>query len=304
MKHYILITDTKECKINNFILNSVSKHLENETGEKIPFKELSSKKAYEWECPEAMINKKLRKWMQNFIISKNIDCNFIFTTKERKKKLLLADMDSTIIEEESLDELGKLIGKEKKIVQITEDAMNGKVDFEESLIKRVAILKGQPSYILDLLKKTININLGAKELIKTMNFNGSKTILVSGGFSFLTEHLKNILGFSHTHANSLELTKTKGQLEQLSGKVRGPILDKNSKLKYLEMYIKKYELSYADTICVGDGANDIEMIKKANFGVSFNGKTVLDQEANIHFKNTNLRGLLYAQGYNDKEIIE
>jgi phosphoserine phosphatase len=213
-------------------------------------------------------------------------------------------MDSTIIEEESLDELGKLIGKEKQIVKITEDAMNGLVDFEEALIKRVAMLKGQSISILDLLINKININPGAKELIKTMNVNGSKTILVSGGFSFLTEHLKNILGFNHAHANSLGIEQKKGGVSKLSGKVEGSILNKNSKLKYLEMYIKKYKLSHTDAICVGDGANDIEMIKKAAFGVSFMGKKALDQEANIHFKNTNLRGLLYAQGYSDKEIIK
>jgi len=303
MKHYILITDTKECKINNFILDTVSKHLEISTGKKIPLKELSSKKAYEWECAENLIDKELEIWIKNFIISKNIDCNFIFSIKDRKKKLLLADMDSTIINEESLDELGKLIGKEKQIIKITDDAMNGIVNFEDALIKRVAMLEGQSPKILDLLIKKINISEGAKELIQTMNFNGSKTVLVSGGFTFLTEHLKNILSFNHTHANSLEIKQTNGKLSRLSGKVKGPILDKNSKLKYLEMYIKKYGLSHSDTICVGDGANDIEMIKKADFGVSFNGKKILDLEANIHFKNTNLKGLLYAQGYSDKEII-
>ena len=213
-------------------------------------------------------------------------------------------MDSTIIEEESLDQLGKLIGKEKKIIEITEDAMNGTIDFEEALIRRVAMLKGHSAGILDLLKEKININVGAKELIKTMNFNGSKTILVSGGFTFLTEHLKSILGFTYAHANSLEIIQQKGKIPKLSGKVIDPILNKNSKLEYLRMYIEKYRLNDTDTICVGDGANDIEMIKNADFGVSFNGKKILDQEANIHFKNTNLRGLLYAQGYSDKEIIK
>ena len=304
MKHYILITDTKESKINNFILDSVSKHLEVNTGKKIPFRELSTKKAYEWECAETLINKELKIWIQNFILSQNIDCNFIFAIKDRKKKLLLADMDSTIIEEESLDELGKLIGKEKQIFKITDDAMNGLIDFEEALIKRVAMLKGQPSTILDLLKNKININLGAKELIKTMNFYGSKTILVSGGFTFLTDHLRKILGFNHAHANSLEMIQAKGSATKISGKIEGSILNKDSKLKYLNMYIKKYNLNYSDTICVGDGANDIEMIKKASFAVSFNGKKILDQEANIHFKNTNLRGLLYTQGYSDKDIIQ
>ena len=304
MEFYILITDTKECKINNFILDSISGYIEASTGKKILLRELSSNKAYEWVFSKTIINEETKNWISNFLYSHNIDCNFIKSGKNRKKKLLLADMDSTIIEEESLDQLGKLIGKEKNIIEITEDAMNGIIDFEEALIRRVAMLKGQSADILDLLKEKININVGAKELIKTMNFNGSKTILVSGGFTFLTEHLKSILGFTYAHANSLEIRQQKGKISKLSGKVIEPILGRNSKLEYLRMYIEKYRLNDTDTICVGDGANDIEMIKNADFGVSFNGKKILDQEANIHFKNTNLKGLLYAQGYSDKEIVK
>ena len=304
MKFYILITDTKECKINNFILDSISKYIEASTGKKILLRELSSNKAYEWVFSKTIINEETKNWISRLLSSHNIDCNFIKSNKNRKKKLLLADMDSTIIEEESLDQLGKLIGKEKNIIEITEDAMNGIIDFEEALIRRVAMLKGHSVDILDFLKEKININVGAKELIKTMNFNGSKTILVSGGFTFLTEHLKSILGFTYAHANSLEIIKQKSVLPTLSGKVIEPILNKNSKLEYLRMYIEKYRLNDTDTICVGDGANDIEMIKNADFGVSFNGKKILDQEANIHFKNTNLKGLLYAQGYSDKEIVK
>ena len=304
MEFYILITDTKECKINNFILDSISGYIEASTGKKILLRELSSNKAYEWVFSKTIINEETKNLISKFLSSHNIDCNFIKSDKNRKKKLLLADMDSTIIEEESLDQLGKLIGKEKNIIEITEDAMNGIIDFEEALIRRVAMLKGQSADILDLLKEKININVGAKELIKTMNFNGSKTILVSGGFTFLTEHLKSILGFTYAHANSLEITQQKGKIPKLSGKVIEPILGKNSKLEYLRMYIEKYRLNDTDTICVGDGANDIEMIKNADFGVSFNGKKILDQQANIHFKNTILTGLLYAQGYSDKEIVK
>ena len=240
MEFYILITDTKECKINNFILDSISGYIKASTGKKIIIRELSSSKAYEWVFSKTIINEETKNWISSFLSSHNIDCNFIKSGKNRKKKLLLADMDSTIIEEESLDQLGKLIGKEKNIIKITEDAMNGIIDFEEALIRRVAMLKGHSADILDLLKEKININVGAKELIKTMNFNGSKTILVSGGFTFLTEHLKSILGFTYAHANSLEITQQKGKIPKLSGKVIEPILGKNSKLEYLRMYIEKY----------------------------------------------------------------
>ena len=132
-------------------------------------------------------------------------------------------MDSTIIKEESLDEIARQIGIEKEIIKITNEAMNGKIDFKLALQKRVAMLKGQPANLLNTLKKNININEGAKELINTMKQNGATTVLVSGGFTFLTEHLKTLLGFNYTHANSLEITTNKYKSDILTGKIQGII---------------------------------------------------------------------------------
>ena len=213
-------------------------------------------------------------------------------------------MDSTIIKEESLDELAKQIGKEKEISFITNEAMNGRIDFKKALLDRVAILKGKSGNILEILKKNVTINEGARELIKTMNMNGSVTVLVSGGFTFLTEYLREILEFKYTHANSLQIIHNEFQKSEITGKIEGKILDKKAKNEYLKKYIKKYKLDNSDTICVGDGANDIEMIQNAGLGVAFNGKDTLIKAANIHFDNTNLLGLLYAQGYTDKDIIK
>ena len=212
-------------------------------------------------------------------------------------------MDSTIIQEESLDELARQIGKEKEVIRITNEAMNGQIDFKKALLARVAIFKGEPTEILEKLKKGISINDGAIELIKTMKHNKSITVLVSGGFTFLTEYLKTLLGFDYTHANSLEISYNNLNKMCLTGRVIDPILDREAKACYLDQYVTKNKLNYEDTICVGDGANDIEMIKKAGLGVSYNGKIALEKEADIHFKNTNLLGLLYAQGYSDKQII-
>ena len=136
-----------------------------------------------------------------------------------------------------------------------------------------------------------------------MKHNNSITVLVSGGFTFLTEYLKTLLGFDYTHANSLEISHNNLNKMCLTGRVLEPILDKQAKAWYLDQYVTKNKLNYEDTICVGDGANDIEMIKKAGLGVSYNGKIGLEKEADIHFKNTNLLGLLYAQGYSDKQMI-
>ena len=187
---------------------------------------------------------------------------------------------------------------------ITNEAMNGRIEFKKALEDRVAILKGNSTDILENLKKNININHGARELVQTMNMNGSITVLVSGGFTFLTEYLKELLGFKHTHANTLQIIQKEFQKFEITGKVEGPILDKKAKLEYLNKYVKKYNLNYKDTICVGDGANDIEMIKHAGLGVSYYGKSALKKEADIHFNNTNLLGLLYAQGYTDNDIIK
>ena len=303
MKDYLLISNTKENKINEFYLNLVSSHIENSTFEKIYYRELSPRKAYEWELNSKKYDSKLENIMSDFQRNYDIDCNFIKTFEKRRKKLLIADMDSTIIKEESLDELAKQIGKEKEVSFITNEAMNGRIDFKKALIDRVAILKGHSTNILETLKKNITINDGAKELVKTMNMNGSITVLVSGGFTFLTEYLQELLNFKYTHANSLQIIQKQFQKFEITGKVQGSILDKKAKLQYLNKYVKKYNLDHKDTICVGDGANDIEMIQNAGIGVSYNGKETLNRVADVHFNNTSLLGLLYAQGYTDSEIF-
>jgi len=303
MDYYILISSTKEYKINQNIINFISKIIENITDKKIIPKQLSPQRAFEWKIVTPEINKNLISLIKDFLINKNIDFNLTSTVRERKKKLLLADMDSTIIKEESLDELAKLIGLEKEVSIITEKAMNGEIDFQEALIKRVSMLKNQPTEILNNLKNNININIGSKELIKTMNSNGAHTVLVSGGFTFLTEYLKTILDFSFAHANTLQISKSKNGIEVLTGRVELPILDKKAKLQILKQYTKKLNLNLEETICVGDGANDIEMIQNAGLGVSYNGKDILDKTADLIFRHTNLKGLLYAQGYTDKEIV-
>jgi phosphoserine phosphatase len=275
MDYYILISSTKEYKINPNIINFISKIIENITDKKIIPKQLSPQRAFEWKIVTPEINKNLVILIKDFLVNKNIDFNLTSTVRERKKKLLLADMDSTIIKEESLDELAKLIGLEKEVSIITEKAMNGEIDFQEALIKRVSMLKNQPTEILNNLKNNIN----------------------------LTEYLKTILDFSFAHANTLQISKSKNGIEVLTGRVELPILDKKAKLQILKQYTKKLNLNLEETICVGDGANDIEMIQNAGLGVSYNGKDILDKTADLIFRHTNLKGLLYAQGYTDKEIV-
>ncbi len=299
----ILISNTSDNVINSNLIDFISDEIKKINKTDIYFKELSTNKAYECFLPPDELSDQLSKFINKLKIQYKLDINLIDSKNIRKKKLLLADMDSTIIKEESLDELAKLIGKEKEIVQITKNAMEGKIDFKKALFKRVSMLKGVSFDILDNLKTNVEINEGASELIKTMKHNGAITVLVSGGFTFLTNYLKDKLGFDFVHANYLQyFTDETGEM-LLNGKVSEPILDKEAKLKYLKKYLSDYSLTYYDTICVGDGANDIDMIVKSGMGISFNGKRALKDVADLHFEHTNLLGLLYAQGYSDSEII-
>ena len=299
----ILISNTSDNGINSNLIDFISDEIKKINKADIYFKELSINKAYECFLPPDELSDQLSKFIIKQRIQHKLDINLIDSKNIRRKKLLLADMDSTIIKEESLDELAKLIGKEKEIVLITKNAMEGKIDFKKALFERVSMLKGTPFDILDNLKTNVEINEGASELIKTMKHNGAITVLVSGGFTFLTNYLKDKLGFDFVHANYLQyFTDETGEM-LLNGKVSEPILDKEAKLKYLNKYLYDYNLSCYDTICVGDGANDIDMIVKSGMGISFNGKRALKDVADLHFEHTNLLGLLYAQGYSDSEII-
>ena len=299
----ILISNTSDNVINSSLIDFISEEIKKINKADIYFKELSTNKAYECFLPPDELSYQLSKFINKLKIQYKLDINLIDSKNIRKKKLLLADMDSTIIKEESLDELAKLIGKEKEIVQITKNAMEGKIDFKKALFKRVSMLKGVSFDILNKLKTNVEINEGASELINKMKHNGAITVLVSGGFTFLTNYLKDKLGFDFVHANYLQyFTDETGEM-LLNGKVSEPILDKEAKLRYLNKYLSDYNLTYYDTICVGDGANDIDMIVKSGMGISFNGKRALKDVADLHFEHTNLLGLLYAQGYSDSEII-
>ena len=302
--NYILISNTNQYKINKELLNSISFQIKEILKKEVIFNELSIKKAYECHLPENEIPSELLNWVKVLRTQNTVDINIIKSKSLRKKKLLLADMDSTIIKNESLDELAKFIGKGNEISKITKKAMEGKIQFEEALLKRVEMLEGVPFKILENLKKNIIINDGAKELIQTMKQNGSVTVLVSGGFTFLTNYLKEILDFDHVHGNSLKYFVNDKHEKILTGKVKKPILDKEAKLKYLMKYLKKYNLKPEDSMCVGDGANDVDMIINSGLGVSYKGKKALNLVADLYFKHTNLLGLLYAQGYKDIELLK
>ena len=215
----------------------------------------------------------------------------------RAKKLLIADMDATIIRGESLDELAELAGIGAQVSQITARAMAGELDFEEALSARLALLKGQPVSLLDKVIKRAVISPGAQTLIATMRANGAACYLISGGFTFLTSAIAAKLGFTGHHANQLAVTDG-----QLSGYALPPILGKQSKLDFLNHYCQQMQIPHAQSICVGDGANDMMMLQAAGMGVAFEGKPALRAAIELQISYSDLTALLYLQGYNAKDF--
>ena len=213
-------------------------------------------------------------------------------TRARRKALLLADMDSTIVTNETLDELAAFAGLGEQIAAITRRAMNGELDFKDALRQRVGMLKGLK---LDALEKTwqrTHLTPGAKELVATMRARGALTALVSGGFSFFTSKVAAQLGFDLHRSNQLLDDGT-----ALTGKVREPILDRDSKLAALHELAAQRGVKLNATLAVGDGANDLDMLKAAGLGVAFHAKPVVAQAVNARVDHAGLRALLFAQGY-------
>ena len=222
----------------------------------------------------------------------------ILPAANRRKKLLIADMDSTIINVECLDELADMAGLKPQIAAITERAMRGELEFESALRERVGMLKGLG---LDALERTyterVRLNPGAKSLLATMRAHGAHTMLVSGGFGFFTKRVAAAAGFHSEQANIL---LDDGAV--LTGEVTMPILGREAKLAALEKAVAELKLDFAETLAVGDGANDLAMIQRSGLGVAYHAKPVVAAAAGAAIQHGDLTALLYLQGYCDSEI--
>jgi phosphoserine phosphatase len=234
--------------------------------------------------------------------SLKLDVNLVGTL-HRRKKLLVADMDSTIIAVECLDELADLAGLKPKIAALTERAMKGEIEFEAGLRERVGLLKGLP---LAALEKTwterVRLNPGAKSLTATMRAHGAHTILVSGGFHYFTRRVARAAGFDEEHGNHLG-----DDGERLTGEIGAPFLGREAKWEVLKEAVIRRKLVFAETLAVGDGANDLSMIahtgKMGGLGVAYHAKPVLAEAANAIIAHNDLTALLYLQGFSDSEIV-
>lgn len=219
------------------------------------------------------------------------------TPFRQRRRLVVFDMDSTLIDGEIIDELAKAAKVGDKVSEITHRAMSGQMDFEAALKERVALLKGLPVAILEDVAADIQLTAGAYELISTLKAMGFKLALISGGFTFFTDRLKQQLGFDYTFANDLEIKDGK-----LTGRVKGRIIDREAKGKIVQELAQKEGLTREEIVAVGDGANDEIMLKNAGLGIAFNAQDLLKKVADGQLTYSNLLGLQYCLGATDRDI--
>ncbi len=213
--------------------------------------------------------------------------------ENRRKRMLLADMDSTMVGQECIDELADEAGVGAHVAGITARAMNGELDFEAALRARVALLRGLPeSAIARVLAERISFTPGGRDLIATMKANGAHAVLVSGGFTAFTAHVAQALGFDEHRANLLEISDG-----QLTGTVAEPILGRAAKVAALEEITARLGITPQDVLAVGDGANDLGMLGRAGAGVALHAKPVVAAQCDLRVNHGDLTALLYLQGY-------
>ena len=232
--------------------------------------------------------------------SEDFDCSVQYDSVYRKNRRLVAlDMDSTLIQQEVMDELGASQDKRLKMSQITKKAMDGELDFKKSFLERAALLKDVPISALDEVIADVELNEGAHRLIKSLRHFGYKTCLISGGFQEVGDYFANELGIDYVRANRLEIVNGK-----FTGKVEGEIIDADKKAELLEDISAKEGISLAQTIAVGDGANDLPMLSKAGLGVAYRAKPVVKEQAKHAISHFGLDAILYLIGFSDADIEE
>ncbi|MBS0983991.1 phosphoserine phosphatase SerB [Gluconobacter cerinus] len=222
----------------------------------------------------------------------------LLKTRGRRKAVLVADMDSTIVTGETLDEMAAALGVGEQVAAITRASMNGEIDFETSIEQRVALLAGKSASVLDDVWKTVTLTDGAKELVQTMRKHNARTALVSGGFTWFTQRVAELCGFDENHGNILEIVDGK-----MTGKLGGPVLGPDAKLTHLEALTTERGVQLRAALTTGDGANDIPMLASAGLGLAFHAKPNVKKVIGTQINFSGLRAHLFAQGYRAADFV-
>lgn len=219
------------------------------------------------------------------------------TVYRRNRRLVAFDMDSTLIDAEVIDELAKMHGVGGEVAAITERAMRGELKFRDSFRKRAALLKGLPESALRQVTESVALNEGAHRLIRALKLFGYKTAIISGGFQYVGEHLRDRLGIDHVHANRLVIENG-----VMTGEVDGPIIDAERKAELLREIARTEHISRQQTIAIGDGANDLPMLSAAGLGIAYHAKPLVKESASHAISNFGLDSVLYLLGFTDRDI--
>jgi phosphoserine phosphatase len=217
----------------------------------------------------------------------------------KNKRLIVFDMDSTLVDMEIIDEIALRAGVEREVSRVTEKAMRGDLDFEESLRQRVALLKGVSIHDLEEIRQKMSLSKGVKELVRTLKFLGFKIGVVTGGFEFYSEHLKNILGLDYAFANKLELRDG-----ILTGRVVGDVIDAAGKARIINQIARKENILLDQVVAVGDGANDSLMLGQAGLGIAYNARKSLVNAANMSIGKERLTNILILLGITEEDVQE
>ena len=218
-------------------------------------------------------------------------------TFKKRKKVIVFDMDSTIVDGEMIDEMAKLAGVEKEVATLTEKGMRGEIDFEKSLRTRVSFLKGLKIKTLEPFAKTLKLTRGSEEMVATLKEMGFKVALISGGFTYFTDILKKRLGFDYAFGNRLEIER-----DRLTGRVKGRIIDANRKAEIMDEICRREGITRDEVVAVGDGSNDRIMVANAGLGIAFNAKEILKKVADGAITKDHMKGILYCLGISDLDL--
>ncbi len=247
--------------------------------------------------PQPGLLQAIRNEFQN--LSMPIDVFVQAADDARRKKLLVADMDATIVVGETLDELAAHLGIGDKVAPITARAMRGELDFAQALAERVAMLKGMPFEVIEQVRAAITLSPGAETLVRTMAAHGARCVLASGGFDVFTASVAVRCGFQADFGNRLEIDAAM----KATGHVLPPLVDKHRKQEIVQDEARKLGISPQDAMTVGDGANDIPMLQAAGAGVAYHAKPVVCAATPFQVRHGDLTALLYLQGYKQREFV-